>query len=118
VGDGGADTSVPCEVAYSHMRFLHYAEPGGYLAPHTDLARTDRLTGEKSTHTFILYLSGARKGSAGGETVLLERVHAESPDLATVAPVRGRLFLFPHECPHKAVPVHEPPKLILRGEMR
>jgi len=112
------ETSVPCETAYSHMRFLHYREPGGYLAPHVDLARTDSLTGRKSTHTFILYLCGARDGREGGETVLLEKANCDSPALATVAPVRGRLFLFPHDCPHKAQPVEEPPKLILRGEMR
>lgn len=118
VEEGGGDAFAPCEVAYAHVRFLHYAEAGGYLAPHIDLSRTDIVTGKRSSHTFLLYLKGASEGLAGGETVLLERVHAESPATATVAPLRGRLLLFPHECPHKAMPVEEPPKLLLRGEMR
>jgi len=119
--EGDVVGRAPCEQAYVHMRFLHYAEPGGYLAPHTDLPRTDTITGKKSTHTFLLYLAGAdpeQEGvSPGGETVLLERLDVASPALATVAPVRGRLFIFPHDCPHKAMPIIRPPKLLLRGEM-
>ncbi|CAK0912150.1 unnamed protein product, partial [Prorocentrum cordatum] len=95
-----------------------------------DLARADGATGERSTHTFLLYLSGPPPGEAGGgaggraggcaggQTVLLESLDADAPPLASVAPARGRLFLFPHDCPHKAEPVLRPPKLLLRGEMR
>ena len=36
----------------SQMRYLLYAEAGGGLPPHTDLARTE--AGRRSTHTFIL----------------------------------------------------------------
>lgn len=115
-GEGEGEVSVPCEAAYTHMRFLHYAEVGGYLAPHVDLSRTDALTAKRSTHTFLLYLGGGPDG--GGETVLLQRLDAASPALAAVAPARGRLFVFPHEWPHKALPVARPPKLLLRGEMR
>merc|ERR1712151_850019 len=84
------------------MRFLHYAEVGGGLPPHLDLARTDGQ-GRRSTHTFILYLADC---VAGGETVLLGR-HEDSPEsvLAEVTPRRGRLLLFPHQCPHLARPV-------------
>jgi len=120
-GDGSAKVSAPVETAYSHMRFLHYAEPDGCLAPHLDLSRTDAFTGLRSTHTFILYLDGAAAGAepgGGGETVLLEKLDAASLAVATVAPARGRLFVFPHDWPHKAMPVVRPPKLLLRGEMR
>eukprot|EP00927_Polykrikos_kofoidii_P071226 TRINITY_DN67523_c0_g1_i1.p1 TRINITY_DN67523_c0_g1~~TRINITY_DN67523_c0_g1_i1.p1 ORF type:complete len:717 (-),score=59.28 TRINITY_DN67523_c0_g1_i1:239-2389(-) len=133
--------SAPCQFGYSQMRFLNYAKEGGFLAPHTDLSRTDFVTGKRSTHTFILYLSGnveepekalclheqentiprnvAGSNGAGGETVLLEKLDGDSSSvLAVVTPVRGRLFMFPHDCPHKAMPVLMPPKLILRGEMR
>ncbi|CAK0912151.1 unnamed protein product, partial [Prorocentrum cordatum] len=61
---------------------------------------------------------GRAGGCAGGQTVLLESLDADAPPLASVAPARGRLFLFPHDCPHKAEPVLRPPKLLLRGEMR
>ena len=37
--------------------------------------------------------------------------------LAVVAPVRGRLFLFPHACPHEGRLVAAAPKLFLRGEI-
>lgn len=112
-------TPLPCKTVYAHMRFLHYAEPDGYLAPHLDLARTNPATGRRSTHTFILYLDGAVAGEpcCGGETVLLERLDVASPAVASISPVRGRLLVFPHEWPHKAVPVARPPKLLLRGEM-
>lgn len=99
-----------CSVAYAHMRFLNYAEVGGYLAAHTDLARTDRM-GMNSTHTFLLYLSGGE----GGETVLLESLSLTST--VTVKPVRGRFLMYPHSQWHRANPVASP-KLLLRGELR
>ncbi len=37
--------------------------------------------------------------------------------LASVAPVRGRLFVFPHACPHAGCAVVDVPKLIVRGEL-
>ena len=66
--------------------------------------------------TFILYLTDC---SAGGETVLLDQLVQPSAVLATVTPRRGRLLVFPHACPHKALPVvaHGLPKILLRGEM-
>jgi hypothetical protein len=36
--------------------------------------------------------------------------------MSECAPVRGRLFIFPHECPHAGRPVVDVPKLLLRGE--
>ena len=38
--------------------------------------------------------------------------------LATVSPYRGRLLVFPHQCPHAGLPVINAPKLFLRGELR
>merc|ERR1712039_770381 len=98
-----------------HMRFLHGAEVGGGLPAHIDLARTDR-DGQRSTHTFILYIPDC---TDGGETVLLENMEegfGEEAVLAEVSPRRGRLLLFPHQCPHLARPVVEVPKILLRGE--
>ena len=114
-GGGGGEAWAPCEgEALPFMRFLLYAEAGGGLPPHLDLSRTD-VHGRHSRCTFILYLTDC---SAGGETVLLERLVQPSV-LATVTPRRGRLLVFPHVCPHKAQPVvaHGLPKILLRGEM-
>ena len=36
--------------------------------------------------------------------------------LDRVEPRRGRLFVFPHDAPHAAMPMLVPPKLILRAE--
>ena len=101
--------------AMMYMRFLLYNESGGGLPPHTDLARTDP-DGNTSRHTFILYLTDCH---VGGTTVLLDRLSQPCTPIASVAPKRGRLFVFPHACPHMAVAVETPdvPKQILRGEM-
>mmetsp|Transcript_31467 Transcript_31467/g.69125 ORF Transcript_31467/g.69125 Transcript_31467/m.69125 type:complete len:436 (+) Transcript_31467:1-1308(+) len=97
---------------FPHMRFLNYDEPSAWLAPHTDLSRTESISGRKSTHTFILYLTDCDEG---GETALLsDAVSCEV--VAEVEPRRGRLFLFPHECPHEGIEVISTPKLLLRGE--
>jgi hypothetical protein len=37
--------------------------------------------------------------------------------LAKVAPARGRLLAFPHDCPHEGLAVVSAPKLLLRGEL-
>jgi len=117
---GGPPCSSGCGFeACAYMRFLHYALQGGFLAPHTDLPRTDWRTGQKSTHTFLLYLSSSDSDEgAGGETVLLESFDTPPRELAVIRPARGRLLIFPHECPHRALPVDRPPKLLLRGELR
>ena len=126
------------------MRFLCYNEAGGDLAPHVDLARTDPLTGVRSTHTFLLYL---RDCATGGETALRKWmrepcVHtacsslaypqpkaegmagsisinfaAAEASIAKVAPRRGRLLVFPHLCPHEGCEVVSTPKILLRGEL-
>ena len=44
--------------------------------------------------------------------------HENEHVLASVAPRRGRLLLFPHVCPHAGLEVVDAPKLFLRGELR
>merc|ERR1712203_126077 len=97
------------------MRFLLYREVGGFLPPHTDLAKANR-SGQLSTCTFIIYLSDCE---VGGETCLLETLEDASQPLAVVKPKRGRLLIFPHMCPHeaKAVVADGLPKALLRGEI-
>jgi len=108
------------------MRFLWYPEVGGSLPQHVDLSRKD-ADGRKSTHTFILYVQDC---GSGGETNLLSCLGGDAAlaaqgglaagpreVLARVQPRRGRLFLFPHICPHSASPVLSVPKVLLRGEV-
>jgi hypothetical protein len=99
-------------IVLPHMRFLDYELAGGELAPHVDLCRVDSDSAQRSTHTFILYLQSCE---LGGETVLLESLTSNAV-LAKVAPIRGRLLLFPHNCPHMGATVVHVPKLLLRGE--
>jgi hypothetical protein len=111
-GVEAALTGTPCSTAHPTLRFLHYYKPGGYLPPHLDLPKTD-TAGRRSTHTLLVYLEGC---SEGGETVLMDALNAPSSSQA-VAPLRGRMLIFPHDCPHKAEPVVQVPKLVLRGEV-
>jgi hypothetical protein len=100
-----------------HMRFLEYDSIGTSLAPHVDLCRIVPMVGapaQRSTHTWILYLQTC---TSGGETLLLECLQQPQNVLATVAPQRGRLLLFPHNCPHMGAPVVQVPKILLRGEV-
>jgi hypothetical protein len=107
---------------FTHVRFVAYGNPS-YLAPHKDFPVLDRLSGRTSTHTFILYLTTCAQG---GDTVLLDHLSKSNHKLnATnelnmrnaVQPVRGRLFVFPHACPHAGRQVVEGTKLILRGDL-
>jgi Ankyrin repeats (many copies)/2OG-Fe(II) oxygenase superfamily len=101
---------------FAHMRFLHYSSVGTTLNPHVDICRTDPLTGLRSTHTLIAYLTDCDQG---GATSLLVTVSGEGRNdvLARVMPQRGRLLLFPHACPHEGNEVIDVPKIILRGEV-
>jgi hypothetical protein len=98
-----------------HMRFLHYSEEGAILPPHVDLCRVDASSGERSTHSFLFYLTDCERG---GATTLLQALTGEGRDnvLARVAPKRGRLLLFPHNCPHEGEEVVDAPKILIRGE--
>lgn len=105
-------------LVWPHMRFLCYQERSTALAKHIDLCRVHPFRSElRSTHTFILYLSDCNEG---GETTLLKDIAGEGRTvaLASIKPKRGRLLLFPHECPHQGEPVVNVPKLLLRGEAR
>ena len=61
----------------------------------------------RSTHTFMIHLGDCAEGS--GETVFLSHLGAGEPAavLGAVLPRRGRLVIFPHECPHAGLPVTE-----------
>eukprot|EP00802_Teleaulax_amphioxeia_P032065 Tamp_35775.p1 GENE.Tamp_35775~~Tamp_35775.p1 ORF type:complete len:101 (+),score=5.91 Tamp_35775:35-304(+) len=87
------------------------------MAPHVDLSKKTPGDPRGSTRTFLLYLEGC---GDGGETVLLEKegptIAGSGRCLATVQPVRGRLLIFPHNCPHAGLAVIDAPKLLLRGE--
>ncbi|KAK3289599.1 hypothetical protein CYMTET_2977 [Cymbomonas tetramitiformis] len=131
--------------AFPHMRFLHYGSPGGTLVPHVDLTRTD-LNGRTSRFTFLLYLEdcaeggetvllekiprGSTKAAPDGveADVLLgpgatNRKPSSNQDdlnpkiLASVAPQRGRILIFPHMCPHEGKAVITVPKVLIRGEL-
>jgi hypothetical protein len=121
------DSTMAHAQVYPHMRFLNYTQTGTVLAPHIDLCRVnpfsicnkqeEQLQQQRSTHTFILYLTDCHKG---GETCLLEDVAGEgrSVVLAKVAPRRGRLLVFPHVTPHEGMEVLDVPKILLRGEVQ
>ena len=118
------------EASHVHplVRFLHYTEPGGSLPAHVDLSRVVARTGERTTHSFLLYLTDTRNG---GETLLLSARDGD-PELADKGgcapgdrdvlarsqPRRGRLMLMPHACPHLAAPLGpDSEKLLIRGEV-
>jgi hypothetical protein len=114
VGDEDADTTsgVPKSI-FQHIRFLKYEQKGGVLPPHVDLCRVDERSGQRSTHTFILYLTDCTEG---GGTALLD--HLKTPSVLAVAqPKRGRALIFPHNCPHSGLEVDCVPKVLLRGEV-
>ena len=126
-GDDGVAENFPRSraavraVVLPKMRFLRYPDPGGRLNPHVDLRKVDEesATGQRSTHTFCLYLATC---DAGGETVTLDKVREPKDPMSdrfavgACKPKRGRLFLFPHGTPHAGRPVVDVPKVLLRGE--
>ena len=114
-GTGGPRSAVP------FMRFLSYTEPTQQLPAHVDASKWDIRNerrgrhGERSTHTFVLHL---RDCAAGGGTHLLGPGDTDARDpAATVAPVRGRLLIFPHKCLHAGAVTESVPKILLRGEL-
>jgi hypothetical protein len=135
------ESGMPARGVHPQFRILHYPNPGGVMAPHVDLSKAlDRvdstwsaadLVGDamkqmkpalQTTHTFLLYL---RTCESGGETALLREVKNDvgaagaetAHSLAEVKPRRGRLLVFPHDCPHAGRPVVDTNKLVLRGEL-
>lgn len=112
----------PLYHVFPHVRFISYLGENAttsLLAPHIDHPVLDRSSDRISTHTFILYLTDVSKG---GETVLMDHLPSnnkidERVVRYDVQPVRGRLFVFPHGCPHAGRHVVEGSKLILRGDV-
>jgi hypothetical protein len=70
---------------FPHMRFIDYAEAGTVLAPHVDLCRVDYVTGNRSTQSFLLYLTDCERG---GETSLLGDISGDERNhvLANISP--------------------------------
>lgn len=118
--------------ALPHMRYLQYNALDASSPPHIDLSRRTS-DGRTSSHTFLLYLNDCH---TGGETRLLRCVNPkkiidddssndtgsnteniDSNILATIAPRRGRLLVFPHCCPHEGLGAISLPKTLLRGEI-
>ena len=123
----GAEGALLPRSAVPFMRFLSYTEPAQRLPAHVDASKWDIVNerrrgggakqhqGERSTHTFILHL---RDCTDGGGTMLLEPSDTEARrPTATVAPVRGRLLVFPHGCLHAGAATESVPKVLLRGEL-
>ena len=135
------ESGMPVRGVHPQFRILHYPNPGGVMAPHVDLSKVlDRVDSTwsaddlgvdamkqmkpalQTTHTFLLYL---RTCESGGETALLREVKNDvgaagaetAHSLAEVKPRRGRLLVFPHDCPHAGRPVVDTNKLVLRGEL-
>ncbi len=114
-------------VVLPRCRFLCYQFAGGDFSPHVDLYKPvdefDSRSCQKSTHTFMIHLVDCPEGS--GETVFLSSVNDTNAlaklgegVLGAALPRRGRLVVFPHECPHAGLPVTEAfTKLFLRGEL-
>ena len=114
-------------VVLPRCRFLCYQFVGGEFSPHVDMCKPvdefDSQGCQKSTHTFMIHLADCPEGS--GETVFLSSVHdtialAKLGEgvLGAALPQRGRLVVFPHECPHAGLPVSDAfTKLFLRGEL-
>ena len=111
---GGGGGGLVYEDMLPWFRFIEYADRGK-LDPHTDGSNSHPATHQKSTATFLLYLSTCE---VGGETELLETVSAGARVLASVRPRRGTLFVFPQKSPHAGRVVYEEePKVALRGEL-
>lgn len=110
---------------FSYMRFLEYHEVEGALPPHTDALVRCKDSGRWSTHTLIVFASDC---SHGGDTVMLPSCMAgstvacscgndKSGEGFAARPIRGRIFLFPHQCLHEGRPTVVVPKILLRAEV-
>lgn len=100
----------------------------------------------KSTHTFMVHLADCDQGGATVFLAHLNALQSRQADeqkqqpqtddsgmempkethvqgmdgqrtLGAALPRRGRLVVFPHECPHAGMPVLDVPKKFLRGEL-
>ena len=103
-------------VVFSNVRFLDYNQPGSELPAHIDLCKVEPLTGRRSTHTILLYLSDFE---FGGETaLLLEEKNGESGlnVICDVGVKAGRCLVFDHNTPHCGRLVRDGGKKLIRTE--
>lgn len=104
--------SLNCKNILPTMKYLQYSSPEISLESHIDLSKEDPYLNITSTHTLIIYLTTCNNG---GETTLLNHLNQSTINIP-VQPVRGRLLIFPHICPHKGETTIEFPKTLLRCE--
>lgn len=101
-------------VVLPKFRFIEYKEHEG-MAAHTDGLIQHPLTQQRSTHTFMLYLTDC---ATGGETAILDSMKPGAAELVRVAPVRNSIVFFSHVAPHMGCTVSlGQPKIALRGDM-
>jgi hypothetical protein len=71
-----------------YLRILEYSHAGCGLPPHTDGTKVCEVTGRRSTHTLLLYLSDC---AVGGETVLMDGLAGWSKHPQITVPP-GRIY--------------------------
>lgn len=96
--------------AGDHFRMYRYA-PGQFFKPHKD-GSFDAGASE-SEITALFYLNDAD----GGETVLMPYGAGQAWAHVAIAPRRGDLLLFDHNCWHEGRPVASGEKLVLRTDL-
>ena len=111
-----------------------------------DTTRRNGSSLRKSTHTFMVHLADCPSGgdtvflqhinqapnllhsARGGESSQAQGQAQVEGDggggggggggvLGAARPMRGRVVVFPHACPHSGLPVVDVPKRFLRGEL-
>jgi hypothetical protein len=129
-----------------YMRILEYDRKGSELLPHRDGTKTCDETGHKSSHTLLLFLSYCENGgetilmdgkgdwpmqrniSVSNERRFRhwEQKNEKYQDVSDadkthvcigIQPIKGRIFLFPHNWPHAGGTCESIPKIALRAEM-
>ena len=105
-------------VVFQNVRYLNYDTVDSELTPHIDLSKTSPLTGRRSTHTILLYLTDFDEG---GETALMEELNGEerrgAPNILCDVKIRkGRCLIFNHDTPHLGRKVEASGKMLIRTE--
>jgi len=97
----------------SNIRVYQYV-PGDVFGKHVDNA--NEVAEGRTEYTLLIYLTGAREGLVGGETVF----YAGGRELLRVEPVAGSALLHQHgeACLlHEALPVLSGTKYVLRSDV-
>lgn len=71
-----------------YLRILEYNKEGAELLPHSDGTKVCDVTGQKSTHTLLLFLSNCKHG---GETIIMDGQGTWSKETNLVVPNEKRL---------------------------